>query len=849
MGLSGSTPPLQGGRSLPGSTVGLEGAEGDPARQRRDGFQPRAAPWGSGLTGWKACSTNYPNRLAFGLYLLISVLFFGLRVIGSPTTAHVGFTSDAAMMMWYLVWWPFAIRHWLNPFITHAVWPIGGYNLTWATSMPAVAIAFTLVTVLFGPVVSYNFAALIAPALSAWAAFALCRNLTGTFAASLMGGFVYGFSPYEMAHVYGCHLPLTFNFVPPLCVLAVLRLIRAFPEVVAAPENRQRDHAHPFLFLTGFLARAGLSNGSALIPRLRSRKDASFARDDSQGAATQRESRQCLTSGREGRGRLGLMVFRKGDRASILVWTIALALLLVLQCLISTEVLATMSVFGTAALLCAFLLMPAKRGRVAAVALSIAVAYAVAAILLAPFLYPAFIAGTPPKDAIFPASFFSADLLSFIIPGPLMLLLPKGAATLVAHAATVWEEGCYLGPPLIVILLAYFWTHSREPLGRLLAVMFLLAAGAALGPVLHVGGRVIMRLPWAVADTLPLIRQALPVRFASYAFFALAIVVSLWFCQETARLKKLAAASLVLAFLPNPGLMFYKSTFDTPAFFAEGLYRRYLHSGENVLIVPYGRNGASMAWQAQSWMYFRMPGGHLSTTPQQFRRWPVVNTLETGLPLPNVAAQFRAFAIANKIDAIVVVDGTHGSEGELPGSLGIKPLSVGGVSLYRLIPALLHQGNPASLAELQSAATEYWFAQLLCASHLFISRGGKLASLNPARAHEWGLLPDSKWSDNLEMVFVGAPHGASNGLWIGPGADGTLSAGLFTTPAAAAALVLQYEAPAVNVLYPYPRPYANAPADDDSMHFLLMSLRPEILNKSCSPVPIERSESDSGAVE
>ncbi len=88
----------------------------------------------------------------FLLYMALSVFLFGLPVILAPATAHVGYTNDPAMMMWYMAWWPYAIRNGVNPFITHAVWPLSGYNLTWATSMPAVAIALAPIAFTLGVV-------------------------------------------------------------------------------------------------------------------------------------------------------------------------------------------------------------------------------------------------------------------------------------------------------------------------------------------------------------------------------------------------------------------------------------------------------------------------------------------------------------------------------------------------------------------------------------------------------------------------------------------------------------------------------------------------------------------------
>jgi hypothetical protein len=699
-----------------------------------------------------ASLARYPSRTACGVYLVISILFFGLRVVGSPSTAHVGFTSDAAMMMWYLVWWPCAIWHRINPFITHAVWPISGYNLTWATSIPGVALAVAPITAAFGPVVAYNVAALLAPAMSGWAAFELCRRVTRSFGASLAGGFVYGYSPYQLAHAYAGHLPFTLSFVPPCCVLLVLKLL-----------EQQRQ----------------------------------------QGAKPAVVNRSC---------------------------TIALALLLVLQFLISTEALATMTVFGGAAIMCGYLLLPGERLALQRAVPPIVLAYGAAAVMLAPFLYGAFVAGAPPREVIFPSAFYSADLMSFIRPGPLMLIPPGNGAVLIAHSAKVWEEGCYLSLPLLAIAVAYFWSHRREPAARLLAAVAIMSAVAALGPVLHVNRHAIIGLPWRMVDALPLIRQALPIRCANYLFLALAIVVSLWINDENARFKKLAMVGLVLTFLPNPVLAVQKSTFDTPAFFGQGLYRRYIRPNETVLIIPYGRNGDSMAWQAESWMYFRMPGGHLSTTPEDFRRWPVVNTLETAIPLPDAAEQFKAFAVANRIDAVVVTDRANGAERELPGLLGIRPLHIDGVSLYQLQTNSLR--DPQSLPFLQKSASEGWVSMLLCAAQRYSAAGGNLGDLDPAKAHDMALLPNSKWSATLDLLLAASAHGASNGLWLGPARNNGIAVGLFTSPSAAAELLSRYRPYLVRALYPYPRVYSTM--DGSSLHFMLLDLESAAATRACN---------------
>ena len=58
--------------------------------------------------------------------------------------------------------------------------------------------------------------------MSGWAAFVLCRRLTGQFWASLAGGAVYGFSAYELNHIVAGQLNLAFSLLLPLMAYLVV---------------------------------------------------------------------------------------------------------------------------------------------------------------------------------------------------------------------------------------------------------------------------------------------------------------------------------------------------------------------------------------------------------------------------------------------------------------------------------------------------------------------------------------------------------------------------------------------------------------------------------------------------
>jgi hypothetical protein len=157
------------------------------------------------------------------LYLLLSLLYFG--TVGDYGHMYLGSGLDPISFIWFLNWWPWAIAHGLNPFISYYVWYPHGFNMTWATSVPAAALLMWPLTWLGSAVVSYNVLSLVAPALSAWTGFLLARYLTRDTPASFIGGYLFGFSAYELGEMQN-HLNLNMIFVVPLLVLLVMRRVR-----------------------------------------------------------------------------------------------------------------------------------------------------------------------------------------------------------------------------------------------------------------------------------------------------------------------------------------------------------------------------------------------------------------------------------------------------------------------------------------------------------------------------------------------------------------------------------------------------------------------------------------------
>jgi hypothetical protein len=185
--------------------------------------------------------------------------------------------ADPSFFMWSLVWWPWAVSHGTNPFVTHLVWAPSGFNLAWTTSIPGASLLLWPVSKVFGPVASFNLAMLLAPALSAWTAYLLCRHVTGRPLPSLAGGYLFGFSSYELAQMTA-HLNLAVVFLVPLAVLLVL--LRAEGRLRPVPfvlllclclVGQLSLSLEVFVTMTAFGAAASLIALAALPPEGRSR--------------------------------------------------------------------------------------------------------------------------------------------------------------------------------------------------------------------------------------------------------------------------------------------------------------------------------------------------------------------------------------------------------------------------------------------------------------------------------------------------------------------------------------------------------------------------------------------------
>ena len=222
----------------------------------------------------KSASPAAQGLAALVIYLAIWILTETLPLLEHPGRPQLDQAStDPNFYVWAVQWWPYAIAHGLNPLHTTLIGAPAGYDLAWVTSIPPLALLTFPITELAGPVVSFNLLVVASIPLTAWAAFVLCRRLTGRFWASLAGGAVFGFSAYEIDHITSGQLNLAFALLLPL--IAYLMLVwrdgdvgsRAFVVLLALAMAVQF-----YLFIETFVGMTivlvlGLAVGYALADR------------------------------------------------------------------------------------------------------------------------------------------------------------------------------------------------------------------------------------------------------------------------------------------------------------------------------------------------------------------------------------------------------------------------------------------------------------------------------------------------------------------------------------------------------------------------------------------------------
>lgn len=341
------------------------------------------------------------------------------------------------------------------------------------------------------------------------------------------------------------------------------------------------------------------------------------------------------------------------------MFVVLLAALLAIQFTTSLEVFATASVVGCGTLLTSLIVYKNKVPQVLNLIYHVAYAYGLALIALVPYLYY-LVAGLRGLPSTFnPPALYSADLLNYFVPTPISLLggsqfLHVSSAFLGNYA----EDGAYLGIPLIAILATILIVRRHSRLIRVLAVMLFVCVVASLGPYIHLDGRVISVGPWMVADRLPLLKDALPVRYALYVSFISALAVGLFISHYHTRFGAYLLVLVAAIFLiPNVGNNYWRSTTITSPVFSTDLYKRVIPPNSTLLMFPFSYQGPDMFYQAQDHFYYKLSDGFIGYIPRSIFRWPLL--VETFYdhrpPLPLFKTNLMCYLQTEQVDYVAVV--------------------------------------------------------------------------------------------------------------------------------------------------------------------------------------------------
>jgi hypothetical protein len=677
---------------------------------------------------------RYQSMAVLLLFLAFSILVFGHGLAGRMTTACIGREADPGMFMWYLRWWRYAFDHRVNPFLTDLVWAPPGFNLAWSTFIPLPAWLVIPIGRAFGETAAYNLLCIVAPPLSAASAFLLCRRVSGAFWPSILGGYIFGFSPYVLGEMLAGHLHLLLAFPIPLATITGLRRL-----------------------------------DGDLTPR---------------------------------------------------AFTIEIAALLVVQFLCGIELFATMTIFGGFAMLAAIVFFnAATRVKVLGLIAPLAASYAIAMILVSPYLYYLFAFGFP-HDPIWSPDKFTGDLLNFFIPTETNLLGNFGFARAITQkfSGDIYENGVYLGIPLIVVLEAYRRAAWRTPAGRFLVTMLAITIVASFGPALRVAGRALFPMPWAAFAKLPIISNALAARFAMFTALVTSLIAALWLTSSSARpaTKYLAAALTVLFLAPNPSALFWNRPLTLPAFFNDRVLQSVLQPREIILPLPFGLRGDCMYWQSHSDMYFRMASGWTGITPFEFARMPVVNFFYGETDLPEPGDQLKAYLARFDVTAIVADQSYQRLAIFQPAlaSLGVPTERSGGVLVYKISPGKFAAYAKLNGAEVEARALSLRFDTVLAAGSNYLAAGNDPLKLSPLELKRANLLP-ADWQINT------APN-SLNGFSIGVLPNDKIAIAMWGSPGGFKPLLDRYLNKVAELDYPALSRWTPGSSPADQFGTLLM---------------------------
>jgi hypothetical protein len=362
----------------------------------------------------------------------------------------------------------------------------------------------------------------------------------------------------------------------------------------------------------------------------------------------------------------------------------------------STELFATASLMGGIVLVGAFVLAPrADRSRLLRTVPLIAAAYAVAALLVSPILLR-LARDAPPGEAFRVPELNSVDLLSFVVPPPIARFGGSTFAGLSDRFPGYAQNGtAYIGVVFLVIVVWCMVELRRTWWAWLLLGTMLVAGILALGPTLHIAGDPSIPMPQRLMLDVPLIRYATADRIPMYLWIALAVLVAVWLAHGAGRWRwlryALVAVGVVLLTIDLGTDPHYHGTLETPAFFADGAYERFVQPGDVVLGIP-SQIGGDMVWQASTDMGFRLGRAYVGPVHPEGEGALGLRVILSGAASQDLppSATLRTFIEGRDVRAVFAQEPvSQDVSAWLHDVLGTDPVSIDGISVWT-VPSQLN---------------------------------------------------------------------------------------------------------------------------------------------------------------
>jgi hypothetical protein len=490
------------------------------------------------------------------VYLALAVALFW-PAWRAPTSVAVGGGGDVLLTIWFLRWVAYALTHGMNPVLTNYLDFPAGVNLMWSGLFPLPAILLTPLTLTLGPVVARTVLVTLAVGGSSFSAFLAMRHFTRHDGGALLGGALYGFSPYMMAQSLA-HLHLTLAIIPPL-------LLMVMDEVFV----RQRRSWLSGGALLGLLGAFQLWSGEELL-------------------ATE------VVVGVIGIGLLAGLhpkAVRGKTPHVVRAGAVAVVVALVLSTFpLAVQFFGPQRVDGT--------LQP----------LNVYVSD------LFNFIVPTRMQALAPSAAVQITDRFSGSLSEWnaYLGIPLIVVLA-------VRAYRAWADRTVRLWTLLAALIAMLSLGITVHVGGVITALPVALIGLALGRVPGIPGRPTVFTfvgAWAALAVLPIIHNVLPSRLMLYVFLFAGLLLAgfvAWIQRVGGRWgRMLGGVTVALALLPLvPVVPFPSMDARSPRYFLTGVGEA-LPNGATALVAPYSRAGwaDAMLWQAASGMAFRMPEGY-----------------------------------------------------------------------------------------------------------------------------------------------------------------------------------------------------------------------------------------------